>query len=363
MLVWIYLLLARGMFWRFSKWTAQPVSPPASSPRVAVVIPARDEAEFIGAAISSLAHQGAHLFLVDDGSTDGTADQARRAAPPDRLTVIPGTPLPLGWTGKLWALHQGIEQALALHPRYLLLTDADIHHAPDSIASLISIAESGPFDLVSYMVKLRCETVAEKLLIPAFVFFFFLLYPPAWIRDPRRSTAAAAGGCILIRPDALERAGGIAAIRDRIIDDCALAHAVKRSGGRILLQLAGGTVSLRSYRSFGQIGRMISRTAFQQLRHSTLLLVGAVLGLAFTYLMPPALAIAGPPRFRGAVAWALMTLAYFPATRFFSLNPLWALSLPLSALFYLGATVHSALKYWSGRGGEWKGRVQDARRL
>jgi hopene-associated glycosyltransferase HpnB len=357
--VWLYLLLARGMFWRFSKWTVRPASPPAAAPRVAVVIPARDEAEFIGFCVRSLMTQTQQVFVVDDGSVDATDEEARQAG----ATVISGAPLPPGWSGKSWAVEQGIQHALTTSPEFLLLTDADIRHAPDSIASLVKTADEERFDLVSHMVKLRCETPAEKLLMPAFVFFFFMLYPPSWICDRRYSTAGAAGGCMLIRPAALERAGGIRSIRREIIDDCALARAVKRSGGRVSLQLTSRTVSLRSYGRFAEIGRMISRSAFNQLRHSTVLLIAAVLGLGLTYLLPPLVLLGGPLRWCGVAAWVLMSVAYFPAVRFFGLGPLWAVTLPLSALFYLGATVHSAVEYWRGRGGEWKGRVQDSRGL
>src|SRR5208283_4539025 len=223
----------------------------------------------------------------DDSSTDDTAPAAREAAlrfgHANALTVLAGQSLPTGWSGKLWAVQQGIEQALGLRPRFLLLTDADVQHAPDSIATLVAVAEGGGYDLASFMVKLHCRSVAEKLLIPAFVFFFFMLYPPEWVRDPRRRTAGAAGGCMLIRPAALERIGGITAIRQEIIDDCALARAVKRSGGKVWLGLAPETRSLRAYHTFGEIERMVARTAFNQLRHSAWLLLGTVLGMLLVF--------------------------------------------------------------------------------
>ncbi len=212
------------------------------------------------------------------------------------------------------------------------------------------------------MVKLHCEIAAEKLLIPAFVFFFFKLYPPAWIANPSRSTAGAAGGCILIRPDALEKAGGIEAIRQEVIDDCSLAGRVKRSGGRLWLGASAATRSLRPYGGFSEIGGMISRSAFSQLRHSSWLLCLSVIGMALTYLLPPALALLSNrawPAALGAIAWVLMMLSYVPVLRLYRLSPLWALALPLAAVFYMGATFHSAWKYWTGRGGEWKGRIQD----
>lgn len=368
-LIWMYLLLGRGRFWRVTRHL--PLSPiPVAPPRkVAVVIPARNEAEVIGEAVASVLAQSFNgelsVFLVDDQSTDGTADTARAAVRqtdrPGLLHILKAGALSGGWTGKMWAVSRGVEQALLTNPDYLLLTDADIEHSPDNISTLIAIAENGNYDLVSLMVKLRFQTVAERMLIPAFVFFFFLLYPPAWIADRRHRTAGAAGGCMLIRPSRLQQAGGIAAIRGEIIDDCALARIIKRAGGRVWLGLAERTRSLRSYDSFGEIGRMISRTAFNQLRHSTLLLAGTLLGLAVTYVLPVALTFSGRPRYSmlGAAAWLLMTAAYAPMVRFDGLNVLWALSLPAAAVFYAGATVHSAVRFWRGRGGEWKGRAQD----
>jgi hopene-associated glycosyltransferase HpnB len=235
---------------------------------------------------------------------------------------------------------------------------------PENIATLVSIAEAGGYDLASFMVKLHCGTLAEKFLIPAFVFFFFMLYPPPWIRDSRRRVAGAAGGCILIRPEALERAGGMAAIRGEVIDDCALARAVKSSGGRVWLGLTESAASARPYQTFAEAGRMISRTAFNQLQHSVWLLLFSLAGLAVTYLLPPALLLSGQrwPVILGASAWLLMTTAYLPMVRFYRLNFLWALTLPLVAVFYMCATLHSAVRYWSGRGGLWKGRVQDPAR-
>jgi hopene-associated glycosyltransferase HpnB len=258
-------------------------------------------------------------------------------------------------------MQQGIQRALALQPTFLLLTDADIQHSPDSVATLVAVADEGKYDLTSFMVKLHCQGWAEQLLIPPFVFFFFLLYPPAWIRDDRRKIAGAAGGCMLIRPAALERAGGIAAIRDQIIDDCALAREVKRSGGKVWLGVSANTHSARPYGSFVEIERMIARTAFNQLRHSLWLLLGAVGGLIVTYVLPLLLMISGDRMLAvlGAASWLLMSAAFLPMVRFYGLNPSWALTLPLSACFYMAATLHSAFKFGTGRGGEWKGRAQD----
>jgi len=366
---WLYLLFGRGQFWRVQRLNTVSLPASAVSGPIAAIIPARNEADVIGRAVSSLLQQCCadvlHIFVVDDNSSDGTAEAARQAAArlsrSNALTVITGEPLPFGWTGKVWAMQQGIEQALLRKPRFLLLTDADIAHSPDNIAVLVALAESEGYDLTSFMVKLHCRSVADKLLIPAFVFFFFMLYPPAWIPKPHRRTAGAAGGCMLLRPAALERAGGLAAIRSQIIDDCALAAMVKRSGGKVWLGITRDTLSLRTYPSFGEIEHMIARNAFNQLRHSAWLLAGAILGVVLVYQLPVALLLSGRilPTVLGASAWLLMFAAYLPMVRFYGLNPFWALTLPLTAAFYAAATLHSAWKYWSGKGGEWKGRAQD----
>ncbi|HEX3094830.1 MAG TPA: glycosyltransferase [Candidatus Angelobacter sp.] len=390
LLIWIYLVFARGGFWRI-----YPALPSLHLPedasygssigerrvRIAVIIPARNEADVVDRVVRSLLRQTGqntiHIFLIDDGSADSTAQVARAAAMavgrPQDLTVVRGTPLPSGWSGKLWALEQGIELARLTNPDFFLFTDADIEHAPDSAATLVSIAEARPYDMTSFMVKLHCQSVAEKLLIPAFVYFFFKLYPPAWIANPRRRTAGAAGGCILIRPAALVQAGGIQAIRQQVIDDCSLAARVKQAGGRLWLGASATTRSIRPYGSFSEIGRMISRSAFSQLRHSPLLLLLSTMGMAATYLLPPALVLglrsgvlsghhagaAGLVVGTPAAAWLLMIVSYIPVLRLYRLSPLWALALPAAAVFYIGATFHSAVKYWSGRGGQWKGRIQD----
>jgi hopene-associated glycosyltransferase HpnB len=344
-----------------------PISPISGT--IAVVIPARNEANNIGRALRSLLAQSCanvlHIFVVDDNSADGTADAAHAVAVGEgdrqKLHIIRGRPLPSGWTGKLWAVQQGIDAAMQLDPQYLLLTDADVEHAPDNIVTLVSIADREGYDLVSFMVKLHCRSLAEKLLIPAFVYFFFMLYPPLWIRSPRRKTAGAAGGCILIRPRALALAGGISAIRHEVIDDCALARAVKRSGGRVWLGLTSHTHSFRSYESFGEIERMIARTAFNQLGHSVAILMGAIVGMVLLYLLPFALLFTRDCSLIaiGLLAYALLTITYIPMVRFYGLGAAWALALPLSAVFYMGATFDSAFRFWSGRGGEWKGRAQD----
>lgn len=380
LLIWLYLLLARGGFWRISQASLRSPSS-AAAPRVALgeaapatviaVVPARNEAAGIGKAVSSLLMQRLpaplRVIVVDDGSTDETAEEARRAAEAigagERLTVLRGTPPAAGWTGKLWAMSQGIAVATEHPPDFLLLTDADIVYVPEEIARLIRIAQAEHLDLVSLMVRLSATSFAERCLIPAFVFFFLKLYPPAWIASPRSSAAGAAGGCMLLRPAALARAGGLAAIRSCIIDDCALARALKSGGGRIRLGLAQATRSLRVYGSFAEIGAMVSRTAFSQLRHSYWLLAATLLGLAITYLAPPLLLLTRVPVVMalGAAAWLVMSACYLPMVRFYRVSAGYALLLPAVALFYAGATVHSAVEYAAGRGGRWKGRAQDVR--
>ena len=359
---WIYLLFGRGGFWRVHETPPPKCDGPSRS--VAVVIPARNEQSVVGRAIGSLLQQNypgsLRLFLVDDHSTDATITAAGTH---DRLTIVQARALPGGWTGKLWAISEGLEQAASLQADYILLTDADIVHAPDNIAGLVARAEAGNLDLVSYMVKLQCRTLAERALIPAFVFFFFKLYPPVWISRPDRTTAGAAGGCILLRSSALARIGGIAAIRGELIDDCALARAVKHTGGAIWLGLTRETRSLRDYATFGEIHRMIARTAFTQLGYSALLLIGTILSMIVIYLAPPLLILTGDPIAAacGAAAWLSMSICYLPTLRFYDRSLAWAPLLPLVALFYVIATLDSAVRYWTGRGGLWKGRVHLAR--
>jgi hopene-associated glycosyltransferase HpnB len=276
------------------------------------------------------------------------------------LTVIAAKPLPAGWTGKLWALECGLEQARGFEPEYVLFTDADIVHAEDTLSTLVALAQSGGYDLVSFMVKLRCRSFAERALIPAFVYFFFKLYPPRWIEDTRTSVGGAAGGCILMRASALDRFGGVGSIRGELIDDCALARRVKSTGGTICLSLTASSASIRDYKTFGEIRRMISRTAFTQLNYSALLLVGTVIGMVITYVMPPLLLFTGDGAVRmiAGAAYVVMMGSYLPMLRFYGRSPLWALCLPVIAVFYSAASVDSALRHWSGAGGEWKGRFR-----
>lgn len=311
---------------------------PNDEARVAVVIPARDEAESIRQVIDSWAAQRydgpLRVFLVDDHSSDGTPDVARDAiAGSSRFELLQAPPKPDGWTGKLWAVQQGVTASRSFNPDFILFTDADITHHPDTLRALL--AKTQNYDMVSLMVRLHCETFPEKALIPAFVFFFFLLYPP-------RRGDGAAGGCMLVRRTFLEATGGIEAIRGELIDDCALAAAIKRAGGRVFLAPAESSWSLRVYATFGEIGRMISRTAYTQLRYSPVLLAGTLLALA---LVP--------------IYWIPMAILYIPTLRYYRRSWLWVLVLPAVVLFYGGATLMSAVRYYQGRGGEWKGRTQE----
>jgi len=362
--IWAYLLLGRGFFWRAAV-APVPALPATRPPRVVAVIPARNEAESVGRAVVSLLDQDYRgdlsIVLVDDHSHDGTAEIARTAAAGrgDRLTVVAARSLPGGWTGKLWALSEGVRQ-IANPPDLYLFTDADIEHHRSNVTELVARLEAEQRDLASLMVKLHCESFAEKFLIPPFVFFFALLYPFSWVAHPRKKTAAAAGGCILIRRSAYERIGSYAAIKGQLIDDCALAAAVKRGGGSIWLGLTQDTESLRLYPHIGDIWNMVARTAYTQLDYSPLLLAGTVLGLVTAYLGPVLLLLfcGGNARWLGLAAWAVMTAIYAPMLRFYGRSLLWAPLLPAAASIYLGATIASAWRHWRGRGGEWKGRVQ-----
>jgi hopene-associated glycosyltransferase HpnB len=360
LIVWIYLLFARGGFWRIKSPASAAVQPMC---RVVAVVPARNEADVIAESIASLLSQlmPIHVVLVDDASTDKTSEIARECGGVDKLTILRGAPLPADWTGKLWAVSQGTQEALKLQPDYLLFTDADICHDPHNVADLVARAEADQLDLASYMVRLSTSNLAERALIPAFVYFFLQLYPPNWIASPKSRTAGAAGGCILIRPAALARIGGHAAIRGQIIDDCSLARAVKQSGGKIWMGLTANTRSIRPYDGFGEIGHMISRSAFNQLQHSALLLLATILGLVLTYVVPVAALLSHNAMAIsfGTASWLLMSVTYLPMIRFYKLPRIWALSLPLVAIFYASATLHSAVQYWRGKGGVWKGRVQD----
>jgi hopene-associated glycosyltransferase HpnB len=364
--VWIYLLVGRGMFWMMRERDGGE-APLEAWPSVTAIVPARNEAETIAQSIGSLLSQdypGAfRIVLVDDQSTDGTAEIARALDRTGRLTVLTGAPLPDGWTGKLWAMKQGIAQATGGSPEYLWLTDADIAHTPDNLRALVSRAASGGLVLVSLMAKLRCEDFAERFLIPPFVFFFAMLYPFAWVNRRANPLAAAAGGCMLVKREALEQAGGIESVRHEIIDDCALARRMKKVGG-IWLGLTDRSMSVRRYPSISDIGRMISRSAYAELRYSPLRLLGTLAGMALVFAAPAVIAllptdIAGlEARLIAAAAWIAMIGAIQPMLAFYRRWPLWGITLPVVGVIYGVFTLNSAIQYWRGRGGLWKGRVQ-----
>jgi hopene-associated glycosyltransferase HpnB len=368
--IWLYLVFARGAFWRLRPPDDDSVqhAAPNKWPSIVAIVPARNEAETIGQTLVALLQQEypgeLSVIVVDDHSEDATSQIAQRTAQEknaeSRAQIHPASALPAGWTGKLWALNEGVTKAAVREATFYWFTDADIVHAPDTLRRLVVRAEQNKLDLASFMVLLQAKTLPERALIPAFLFFFLKLYPPRWTADANSSTAGAAGGCILLRRESLERLGGFPAIRSEVIDDCALARAVKRSGGKIWMGLTRASVSLRAYRSFSEIRDMIARTAFTQLRYSTLLLAGTLAGMFFTYLAPVALLFVHDPapRILGLTTWLLMSVSFLPTARFYRVSPVWAPLLPLTALFYSYSTWLSAVRYWLGHGGQWKGRSQ-----
>jgi hopene-associated glycosyltransferase HpnB len=365
--IWMYLIAFRGTFWRIELEDRTLMAGPPRS--VVAVIPARDEAEVIGGAVSSLLTQDyggrLHIIVVDDHSQDGTSAVAREAAEAagagNRVTVVAAGPMPSGWTGKLWAMRQGTAIATEMRPHYLLLTDADIVHAVGNLRRLVARAEAGRYDLVSLMVRLHCRGVWERLLVPAFVFFFFKLYPPRWVADSARDIAAAAGGCMLLRASTLTRVGGVESIRHELIDDCALARRVK-AVGRVWLGIAEETQSVRPYGSWRPLWDMISRCAFAQLGYSVAILAALLAMMGLTYLAPPLLLLSRSPLAMalGGTAWLAMAASFVPTLRFYRCSLLVAPLLPAIALFYMAATLGSAVQFWRGRGGAWKGRFQAA---
>ncbi|MFD3512870.1 glycosyltransferase [Streptomyces sp. NPDC058657] len=368
---WLWLLLGRGFFWRTDQRLPPGTAPPGGQwPYVVVVVPARDEAAMLPCSLPSLLVQdypgGAEVILVDDGSSDGTGKLARALSLQygglPLAVVSPGEPGP-GWTGKLWAVRYGMELARASSPDYLLLTDADIAHEPDSLRELVAAAHGGGFDLVSLMARLRVRSNGERLLVPAFVYFFAQLYPFRWVNRAGARTAAAAGGCVLLRTEAAMRARVPESIRGAVIDDVSLARVVRRSGGRIWLGLAERVDSVRPYPHLGDLWRMVSRSAYAQLRHNPLLLLGTVVGLALVYLVPPCALGAGiltgdaAAGWAGLAAWAVMAGTYLPMLRYYRQSAALAPLLPFTALLYTLMTVDSAVQHYRGRGAAWKGRT------
>jgi hopene-associated glycosyltransferase HpnB len=365
---WLYLIAARGAFWFASVRDDGSPLLQAPWPAVVAVVPARDEAECVAESIGSLLDQdypGAFsVILVNDQSDDGTAAVALRAAKmrgaSDRLTIVSGQAPPAGWVGKTWAQQQGVAlaQRQSPPPSYLLLTDADIVHAPDTLTWLVAQAQSKGSVLTSLMAKLHCESFAERMLIPAFIFFFQMLYPFRWVNALRRTTAAAAGGCMLVRCDALAQAGNIAAIRNAVIDDCALARRLKEYGP-IWLGLTERARSIRTYPGLSDIRQMVARSAYAQLKYSPILLGGTVVGLALVYAAPVLFALfgSGLAQGLGAVSWGLMAVSFAPTLRFYRMSPLWGAALPAIAVVYIAFTIDSAYQHARRGGGMWKGRV------
>jgi hopene-associated glycosyltransferase HpnB len=393
--IWLYVALARGKFWSLKEFDDDQSAPASLQnwPAVTAIIPARNEAETIAQTIASLAEQNYlgkfSIVVVDDHSEDATVQLAQAAAQESaqkspttnlEVTILSAPPLQPNWTGKLSALNHGVQHASQSQtpPAYFWFTDADIVHAPDTLTRLITRAEQNNFDLTSLMVLLRAQTLPERFLIPPFLFFFLKLYPPSKIANSKSQTAGAAGGCILLRRTALDRIGGLTAIRSEVIDDCALARAIKRSRNQSPNAASSGTApanaatpkiwmgvtrkshSLRAYTTFAEIRDMIARTAFTQLHYSALLLAGTLLGLTITYLAPIALLFAHDTAtcLTALLTWLIMSLLFLPTVRFYRSSTHWAASLPLAALFYAAATALSAIRYWLNRGAQWKGRSQ-----
>jgi hopene-associated glycosyltransferase HpnB len=370
--IWIYLLTLRGQFWR-TDVGLENIPWAGPWPTVAIIIPARNEADLIATVLTSLLIQDYAgeftIYLVDDQSDDGTAAIAQETAQAigiDRLHIITAQPLPKGWTGKLWALHQGIIAATENHhPEYFLLTDADIRHDRSNLTNLVTKAMTENRDLVSLMVRLRCDSFWERLLIPAFVFFFAKLYPFRQVNDPNSSTAAAAGGCSLVKSAAIAEIGGIASLQNALIDDCTLAAKIKHRSSKphsIWLGLSQTTHSLRPYESLNSIWQMVARTAYTQLNYSPLLLLGTVIGMYLVYLAAPIGIITAliypsiPLLLVSVLTYTLMTIAYLPTVKFYRIGMIYAFCLPAIGLMYSGMTIDSARQHWQGKGGKWKGR-------
>ncbi len=377
LITWLYLLCCRGGFWRADTMLGGHAPTPPIWPEVVAVVPARNEFDVIGRAMASLIKQDYpgpfSVILVDDHSSDNTSLEAEEAANSagraGRLTIIPAGPLPPGWTGKIWALQEGLahSERAATEARYIWFTDADIKHDENNLRRLVAKAEHEGHDLVSLMVMLPCHHLWERLLLPPFVFFFQMLYPFSRVNDSGRSDAAAAGGCVLLRADALRRSGGLEPIRNELIDDCALARRIKdkgrSGGGQIWLGLTRSAWSIRSFLDLAGIWHMVARTAYTQLRHSPPLLAGTLLGMLITYLLPPLAVLVYPwhgqavAGLMGLLSWALMAAAFRPTLRLYRQPLSFTLLLPFAALLYALMTIHSAFAHISGRGGAWKDRT------
>jgi hopene-associated glycosyltransferase HpnB len=388
LLTWVYLVLGRGMFWR-TEPRLDACSQPASDddttwPSVSAVVPARNEVDLLPVTLPTLLKQdypgGFHVYLVDDRSTDGTSEAAMRVAQEcgtaDRLTVVQGTDLPEGWKGKVWAMQQGVRHSEEGRSEYVLLADADVAHEPGVLRALVDKARARKLDLVSLMTVLRVKSLWDRLLVPAFVYFFAKLYPFRWVSDPHKRVAGANGGCILLRREALEKAGGFEVMADAIIDDCTMGALIKRNGGRTWLGFTRDARSLRPHESLSTTWNMVARYAFAQLNYSPLLLLGTVLSMLLAYLVPPVgtafgavvLGTTGHPVaglwlvLASLAAWMLMAGSYLPMLRLYGLSPLLVPLLPVSAFLYTLMTISSGLRYWRGQGSVWKGRTYEATR-
>jgi len=370
LLIWVVLTFFRGAFWQLLAFDDDITKQESFAPwpRVVAIVPARNEAVTIARTVESLVKQEypgeLRVVVVDDHSEDRTGalagEAAERAGASELVLILQGAALESGWTGKLLAMQQGVESGIAREAEYFWFTDADIEHAPDTLRRVVQRAKREKLDLVSLMALSQVNSLPERLLIPPFLYFFLKLYPPSWTASRKWKTAGAAGGCILLKRTALERIGGLESIRGQVIDDCTLARAVKRSGGGIWMGLTRKSVSLRTYRSFTEIQDLIARTAFTQLSYSWLLLAVTLLGMTVTYLLPVIFTFSARPVIwrLGLAAWALMAITYLPTVKFYRMSPLWAAALPAAAAFYTYATWISAVRYWLGRGGQWKGRAQ-----
>lgn len=374
LVIWLFLLFFWGGFWLADRKLEPPTTSLKSYPSVCAIVPARNEADVLPISLRSLLTQDYpgifSIILVDDRSTDETTNvaqnTAKQLAQTNKLKIISGQKLPTGWTGKLWAIQQGIEytQKQEYSPDYFWFTDADIQHSVNNLSQLVAQAQQQQCDLVSLMVLLRCSSFWSKLLIPAFIFFFQKLYPFSWVNNPKSNFAAAAGGCILLRSQALSKIGGITTIKNALIDDCALAKAIKSSeSSSIWLGLTDSTISLRPYDSLSSIWDMVARTAFTQLNYSPWLLLGTLLGMSLVYLVAPILFVLGMTTANwlltliSLITWLLMSWAYLPTIKLYRLSWLWAFMLPAIALLYNMMTLDSALRHYRGQGGAWKGRV------
>ncbi len=372
LLAWLVLTFGHGRFWLGDQRLGGDPPTPEPWPAVVAVIPARDEADVIARTVGAVLSQDYpgpfRVVLVDDESSDGTADAAREAARAlsreDFLEVLRSKPRPAGWVGKVWALHTGIEYVKGTWPEtdFLWLSDADVEPAKRTLRRLVAKACAERLDLVSLMVMLHCQRGWERLLVPAFVYFFQKLYPFPRVNDPHSRTAGAAGGCVVVRSEALARAGGIEAIRGEIIDDCALGRRIKRGGG-VWLGLGTEEHGVRPYAGLREIWDMVARSAYTQLGHSPLLLLGTLVGLLLVYAAPPALLLtwplhqSAPAALLGGAAWLAMAVTFLPTLVLYGRTPLLAAALPVAGTLYAGMTLDSALRHHRGRGGRWKGRV------